>query len=49
VLVSPDLESHAVLEVNAFGDLLPRVLHQGVDTYTLEIQEMMKKIQSRTS
>lgn len=34
VLVRPDWRRHAVLEVNAFGDLLLGQLHQGEDTYT---------------
>lgn len=29
--------NHAVLEVNAFGDLLPNVLHEGHDTYTAQL------------
>ncbi len=38
LLVMPDLVNHAVLEVNAFGDLLPGIFSQGVDTYEAEIQ-----------
>jgi hypothetical protein len=34
---SPDYRRHAVLEVNAFGDLLPGVLHEGRDSYATEI------------
>ena len=37
LLISPDYRSHAILEVNAFGDLLPGVLSRGVDTYTAEV------------
>jgi hypothetical protein len=37
LLVSPDFKRHAILEVNAFGDLLPGVAHQGQDTYTAQI------------
>jgi glutathione synthase/RimK-type ligase-like ATP-grasp enzyme len=29
---------HAVLEVNAFGDLLPGLLHEGRDTYAAELE-----------
>ncbi|BDI31276.1 hypothetical protein CCAX7_33270 [Capsulimonas corticalis] len=36
--VTPSFRHHAVLEVNAFGDLLPRVLHDGMDTYEAEIR-----------
>lgn len=34
---------HAILEVNAFGDLLPGLLHRGRDTYTSEI-EMLGRV-----
>ncbi len=37
LLVSPDYRSIAVLEINAFGDLLPGITHQGQDTYMKEI------------
>lgn len=35
--IASSLRSHAVLEINAFGDLLPGVLDQGQDTYAAEI------------
>ncbi len=35
---TPDWKRHAVLEVNAFGDLLPDVLHRGIDTYEAQLQ-----------
>ncbi len=38
VLVTPDLHHHAVLEVNAFGDLLPGLCDGGEDTYEAEIR-----------
>lgn len=37
VLFTPGLRQHYVLEVNAFGDLLPRVTHQGKDTYEAQV------------
>jgi hypothetical protein len=37
LLIATDYRHHAVLEVNAFGDLLPGALWDGVDTYTAEI------------
>jgi hypothetical protein len=37
LLVSPGYRRHAVLEINAFGDLLPDVLDDGNDTYAAEI------------
>jgi hypothetical protein len=35
LLVGTSLRRHAVLEVNAFGDLLPNVFHAGQDTHGL--------------
>ena len=40
LLVAPGYQRHAVLEVNAFGDLLPGILWQGQDTYTAEVDAM---------
>jgi hypothetical protein len=40
LLVAPGFRRHAVLEANAFGDLLPGVLHRGVDTYEAEIRAL---------
>jgi hypothetical protein len=37
LMFTPGFRRHAVLEVNAFGDLLPGVLDRGQDTYTAEI------------
>jgi hypothetical protein len=37
LLVQPGLRRHAVLEVNAFGDLLLETLHEGRDTYSAEV------------
>jgi hypothetical protein len=34
VMLSQDLRQDVVLEVNGFGDLLPGVTHNGLDTYT---------------
>lgn len=35
--ITADFRRHAVLEVNAFGDLLPGVLHEGRDTYAAQV------------
>jgi glutathione synthase/RimK-type ligase-like ATP-grasp enzyme len=43
VLVEPGFHRSRVLEVNAFGDLLPRQLHDGRDTYEWEVLEAMKR------
>lgn len=37
LLLMPGLRRHAVLEMNAFGDLLPNVLHRGLDPYAAEL------------
>jgi hypothetical protein len=42
LLVGPDLRSHAVLEMNAFGDLLHGVLDEGMDTYTAEVAALQR-------
>lgn len=41
LLVAPGYRRHAVLEVNAFGDLLPGLDWGGVDTYGAEIAAMV--------
>jgi glutathione synthase/RimK-type ligase-like ATP-grasp enzyme len=41
LLLTPDYRQHRVLEVNAFGDLLPRLLWQGMDTYQAEVQALL--------
>ena len=38
LMFTPKLQRHYVLEVNAFGDLLPGILHKGDDTYTAELR-----------
>ena len=37
VLFTPSRHRHAILEANAFGDLLPGILWQGMDTYGAEV------------
>ena len=41
LLVGTDFRRHAVLEVNAFGDLLPGVTWEGKGTYEAEIAEII--------
>jgi glutathione synthase/RimK-type ligase-like ATP-grasp enzyme len=43
LLVAPDYRRHAVLEANAFGDLLPDVLSEGMDTYEAEIRAVLAR------
>lgn len=42
ILVGADKKDLRVLEVNAFGDLLPNVLHHNKNCYEAEIEVMMK-------
>ncbi len=45
LLVSPSFRRAAVAEVNAFGDLLPNVLHDGRDTYSAELAALASRPQ----
>ncbi|RUS95886.1 hypothetical protein DSM106972_088990 [Dulcicalothrix desertica PCC 7102] len=42
LLILPDWKQHAILEINAFGDLLPGILWNGMDTYTSEVKAMLE-------
>ncbi len=42
LLVAPGFRQFAVAEVNAFGDLLPNLLHEGYDTYTAEFARLLE-------
>lgn len=41
LLFSADYRHHAILEMNAFGDLLPGLLYHDQDTYTAEILSVL--------
>jgi hypothetical protein len=41
LLIGTDFRRHAILELNAFGDLLPGLLWEGEDTYTSEIRSAL--------
>ena len=43
LLFTPGFSSHAILEMNAFGDLLPGLLSEGEDTYTAEIHATLER------
>lgn len=43
VLIEPDFQTSRILEVNAFGDLLPGNLYEGRDTYTWEVEEALRR------
>ncbi|MGB3640201.1 MAG: STM4014 family protein [Rivularia sp. (in: cyanobacteria)] len=38
LMILQDWEQHAVLEINAFGDLLPGITHRGLNTYESELK-----------
>lgn len=42
LIITPDLRRHFVLELNAFGDLLPTLLWQGHDSYKAEIRAVLQ-------
>ncbi|OUL28896.1 STM4014 family protein [Nostoc sp. 106C] len=42
LLILPDWKTHVILEINAFGDLLPGILWNGMDTYTSEIKAILQ-------
>jgi hypothetical protein len=44
LMFPPGFRRHYVLEVNAFGDLLPGTLHAGQDTYTAEVLAVLDSI-----
>jgi len=43
LLLTPGFRKQVVLEVNAFGDLLPGKLYQGIDAYRLQVREMFAR------
>lgn len=42
LLVYPDFRRHAILEINAFGDLLPGITWNNLDTYTSEVKAILR-------
>ncbi len=42
LLFSSSYRDHAILEMNAFGDLLPGLLYEGLDAYSAEILAVLK-------
>lgn len=44
VAVHASFRRVAVLEVNAFGDLLPGALHEGQDTYAAQVQAVLRRL-----
>ncbi|BAZ17610.1 hypothetical protein NIES4071_94900 [Calothrix sp. NIES-4071] len=43
LLILPDWKQHAILEINAFGDLLPGILWNDMDTYTSEVKAILER------
>jgi glutathione synthase/RimK-type ligase-like ATP-grasp enzyme len=41
LLISPNLQDHYVLEMNAFGDLLQGITYEGLDTYAMEVKMLL--------
>lgn len=44
LVIAAGFRRHAVLEINAFGDLLPGVTHRGYDTYTAELVALAGRV-----
>ncbi len=42
LLVYPDLQRHSIIEINAFGDLIPGTTYKGMDTYTSEVKAVLE-------
>jgi hypothetical protein len=42
LLFTPSYRKHVILEMNAFGDLLPGIVHHGQDTYLAEILAVLE-------
>ncbi len=47
LLILPDWQQHVILEINAFGDLLPGILWNEMDTYTSEVKIILEKHKCR--
>ncbi|MBL4850515.1 MAG: STM4014 family protein [Planctomycetes bacterium] len=47
VLIRSTWKGAAVVEVNAFGDLLPRLRHEGETCYEAEINEVLRRVATR--
>lgn len=43
LLITADWQQHAILEINAFGDLLPRLIWKGLDSYACEVKAVLEK------
>ncbi len=48
LLFTADMRRHAIVEMNAFGDLLPGLLHHGLDTYTAEVLALFQYANQET-
>lgn len=49
LLMSPEFRQFVVAEVNAFGDLLPNLLHDGRDTYATELARLLESPPAQVS
>lgn len=44
LLILPDWQQHVILEINAFGDLLPGIIWNGLDTYTSQVKAILEEL-----
>ena len=44
ILIGPNFREHRVLEFNAFGDLLPGVLWEGMNTYEAQVAACLSRL-----
>jgi glutathione synthase/RimK-type ligase-like ATP-grasp enzyme len=47
LLFTTDYRHHAILEMNAFGDLLPGLLYHGQDTYSAEMLAALRRVKGQ--
>ena len=47
LLVYPDLQRHSIIEINAFGDLIPGTTYQGMDTYTSQVKAVLRMMRAK--
>ncbi|KAL9644556.1 hypothetical protein ABK040_009420 [Willaertia magna] len=43
MMLTPDFNEHYVIEVNGFGDLIPRVYYDNLDTYQVQVRELLER------
>ncbi len=48
IMLHRDRERCFVLELNAYGDLLPRITWEGMDTYEAEVRAFLRRQERRS-